>query len=237
MGSAGGATRELRRRTARAVAALEQRFGVPEWDGPEPPLDALVRTVLSQSTSDVNSGRAFEALKAAFPIWDAAFAAGPGAIEAAIRSGGLARQKSRRIHKLLGWVRERFGAFDLSAVHKMPTDEVFETLLPLEGVGVKTIAVMLLFACGRDCFAVDTHVHRIVRRVGLVPATASAERTFHLMAPLVPKGKALSFHLNLLALGRTLCRPTAPRCAVCPLRRLCDYARKEPPAGSKPAGG
>ena len=208
------------------MALLERRFGTPEWDGPEPPLDALVRTVLSQSTSDVNSGRAFEALKAAFPTWAQAFAAGPKAVEAAIHSGGLARQKSRRIVKLLGWVRERFGAFDLSAVHDMPTEEVFATLLPLDGIGVKTIAVMLLFACGRDCFAVDTHVHRIVRRVGLVLATASAERTFHLMAPLVPKGKALSFHLNLLALGRTLCRPTAPRCPECPLRRLCDYATR-----------
>jgi endonuclease-3 len=108
----------------------------------------------------------------------------------------------------------------------MPTDEVFETLLPLEGVGVKTVAVMLLFACGRDCFPVDTHVHRIVQRVGLVPPTASAERTFHLMRPLVPEGKALSFHVNLLALGRTLCRPTEPRCPECPLRRMCDYARR-----------
>ncbi len=216
----------LRRKTARALALLERWFGVPEWDGPEQPLDVLVQTILSQSTSDVNSGRAFEALKAAFPTWAGAFAAGPAAIEAAIRCGGLARQKSRRIHRVLGWVRERFGAFDLAAVHGMPTEEVFRTFLPLEGVGVKTVAVMLLFACGRDCFAVDTHVHRIVRRVGLVPATASAERAFHLMAPLVPKGKALSLHLNLLALGRSVCRPTAPNCPQCPLRRLCDYARR-----------
>ena len=199
---------------------------MPEWDGPEPPLDALVRTVLSQSTSDVNSHRAFSTLKRRFPTWQAAFEAGPRAIEAAIRSGGLASQKSARIHRLLGWVRERFGAFDLARVAEMPTEEVFGLLLPLDGVGVKTIAVMLLFACGRDCFAVDTHVHRIVRRLGLVPETASAERAFHLMAPLVPKGKALSFHVNLLTLGRTLCRPTDPKCPACPLRRLCGHAKR-----------
>jgi len=225
MGNAEKGSQALKRKAARAVAALERRFGTPEWDGPEPPLDALVRTVLSQSTSDVNSGRAFDTLKERFPTWEEAFAAGPGGIEAAIRSGGLARQKGRRIHKLLGWVRERFGAFDLGLVHEMPTEEVFETFLPLEGVGVKTIAVMLLFACGRDCFAVDTHVHRIVRRLGLVPATASAERTFHLMRPLVPADKALSFHVNLLRLGRTVCRPTEPKCPACPLRAGCEYAR------------
>jgi endonuclease-3 len=90
---------------------------------------------------------------------------------------------------------------------------------------VKTIAVMLLFACGRDCFAVDTHVHRIVRRLGLVPQKATAEKTFELMRPLVPEGKALSFHVNLLRLGRTRCRPREPQCPDCPLRRLCHYAR------------
>jgi len=216
----------LRRRTARAVAALERRFGVPEWGGPRPPLDALVQTILSQSTSDVNSHRAFACLKARFATWGAALAAGPGAIETAIRCGGLARQKSRRIHKLLGWVRERFGGLELRCVSEMPTADVFDLLLPLEGVGVKTVAVMLLFACGRDCFAVDTHVHRIVGRLGLVPAKATAEKAFWLMAPLVPQGKALSFHINLLRLGRTLCRPTAPDCAACPLRRQCAYAKQ-----------
>jgi len=217
--------RTLRERTRRAVAALERRFGVPVRDGPRPLLDSLVQTILSQSTSDINSHRAFARLKERFPEWEAAWRAGPRAIEAAIRCGGLARQKSRRIHKLLGWARERFGRFDLSPLAEMPTEEVFATLLPLEGVGVKTVAVMLLFACGRDCFAVDTHVHRIVRRLGLVPQNASAEKTFHLMAPLVPKGKAFSFHVNLLRLGRTLCRPSRPACGDCPLSRLCEHRR------------
>ena len=216
----------LRRKATLAVAALEGRFGVPKRHGGREPLEALVQTVLSQSTSDVNSHRAFGQLKERFPEWEAAWRAGPGEIEEAIRSGGLARQKSRRIHSLLGWVRERFGEFSLRCVGEMSDAEVFGLLLPLEGVGVKTIAVMLLFACGRDCFAVDTHVHRIVRRLGLVPEKASAEKTFELMKPLVPKGKALSFHVNLLKLGRTLCRPTSPACPECPLRRLCGYARR-----------
>ena len=219
-----GSLGPLRRKAARAVAVLERRFGVPEWSGPRPPLDALVQTILSQSTSDTNSHRAFQQLKERFPSWDAALAAGPRRIEAAIRSGGLARQKSARIHKILRWVREQYGKLDLGLVHEMPTAEVFETLLPLEGVGVKTIAVMLLFACGRDCFAVDTHVRRIVRRVGLVPEKATAEKAFGLMAPLVPAGKALSFHVNLLKLGRTLCRPSEPACTECPLRRMCAFA-------------
>jgi len=174
----------------------------------------------------VNSHRAFRTLKERFPTWGKALAASPRGIESAIRSGGLARQKSVRIHKLLAWARERFGSFDLNCLRHMPDDEVFKLLLPLDGVGVKTVAVMLLFGCGRDCFAVDTHVHRIVRRLGLVPEKTSAVKTFDRMRPLVPKGKALSFHLNLLELGRTLCRPRDPDCPPCPLRRLCDYAKR-----------
>ena len=215
----------LRRKTARAVAALERRFGVPEWAGPRPPLDALIQTVLSQATSDTNSGRAFGRLKERFATWDEALAAGPHAIERPIRCGGLAGQKSVRIHEILRWVKDELGELALDFVHDTPDEEVFETLLPLKGVGVKTVAVMLLFACGRDCFAVDTHVQRITRRLGLVPEKASADRIFALMKPLVPKGKALSFHLNLLRLGRTLCRPTSPACPQCPLRRLCNHAK------------
>lgn len=217
----------LRRKARRVAAALETRFGVPERRQARDPLDALVQTVLSQSTSDTNSHRAFRVLRQTFPTWDEAFEAGPEEIEKAIRSGGLARQKSVRIHELLGWVRERFGTFSLACVQEMTDEEAFALLLPLKGVGVKTVAVMLLFACGRDCFAVDTHVHRIVRRLGLVPETANAVKTFRLMKPLVPKGKALSLHVNLLKLGRTLCRPTTPRCTECPLRRMCDCAKAQ----------
>ncbi|MFP4057120.1 MAG: endonuclease III domain-containing protein [Candidatus Brocadiia bacterium] len=229
MGTRAASQQRLRRKTARAVRALEAHFGVPERGPPRPLLDSLVQTILSQSTSDRNSGRAFRSLRERFPTWEAALAAGPGEIEAAIRSGGLARQKSVRIHKLLRWVREESGSLDLSPLRQMPTEEVFAALLPLEGVGVKTVAVVLLFACGRDCFAVDTHVHRIVRRLGLVGQKATAEKTFERMRPLVPEGKAHSFHVNLLRLGRTLCRPRGPRCPECPLRRLCDYARQASP--------
>lgn len=225
MAKQSGEQAALRRKTARAVAALERRFGVPEWGGPRPPIDSLIQTVLSQSTSDTNSHRAFAELRKRFPTWDEALAAGPGAIERAIRSGGLARQKSVRIHAILRWVRDQFGELSLDFLHDRPDAEAFELLLPLKGVGVKTVAVMLLFACGRDCFAVDTHVQRVTRRVGLVPEKAGADRIFELMKPLLPRGKALSFHLNLLKLGRTICRPTDPACPQCPLRRLCKYTK------------
>jgi len=106
----------------------------------------------------------------------------------------------------------------------MDIEEAVDTFLQLKGIGIKTISVVLMFTCGKDIFPVDTHVHRLCGRLGLVPQKASAEKTHHLMQPLVPKGKSYSLHINLLKLGRTICKARKPDCAVCPLREFCPSA-------------
>jgi endonuclease-3 len=188
------------------------------------PLSELIETVLSQNTSDVNSARAFRSLRAAYPTWAAVARAPAAGIERAIRGGGLARTKSRRIRLVLRAVREREGRYDLTGLRGLPLAAAQERLLGLPGVGPKTRACVLLFACGLPAFPVDTHVHRIVRRLGLVEARASAEAAHVRLEPAVPPSRALDLHLNLIRLGRELCRPRAPRCERCPLRRLCPHA-------------
>jgi len=206
------------------TVALERRFGVPKGRRRRDLIGSFVLTQLSQHTSDVNAGRAFDELKARFPEWDDVAKATPRAIAAAIRSAGLANQKGARIRDFVRWVRATFGDYDLSPVRRMPTDEIVRLFTSVKGIGIKTVSVVLLFSLGRDVFPVDTHVHRICRRVGLVPDRATAEQTHHRMAELVPKGKALSLHANCLRLGRTICPARGPRCPECPLNRLCDYA-------------
>jgi endonuclease-3 len=93
-------------------------------------------------------------------------------------------------------------------------------------VGPKTRACVLLFACRHPAFPVDTHVHRIARRLGLVPARAGAPAAQEALEPAVPAGRQLELHLNLIRLGRSLCRPRAPRCPECPLRSRCAHARR-----------
>ena len=188
------------------------------------PLSELIGTVLSQNTSDVNSGRAWRSLRAAFPSWAAVARARPPAIERAIRAGGLARTKSRRIRLVLRAVREREGSYDLRSLRGLSLAAAQQRLLGLPGVGPKTRACVLLFACGLPAFPVDTHVHRIVRRLGLVGERASAEAAHARLEPAVPPARALDLHLNLIRLGRELCRPRAPRCERCPLHRLCPHA-------------
>ncbi|MDZ7377237.1 MAG: endonuclease III [candidate division KSB1 bacterium] len=205
------------------VAALEQHFGVPERNTELDPLSNLILTVLSQNTNDKNRDRAYQRLRAAFPTWEAVMQAPVEAIETAIRPGGLAKQKSLRIKNILEWIYQHYGALNLDALCAMDPEEAIDTFCQLKGIGVKTISVVLMFSCGVDIFPVDTHVHRICRRLGLVPANASAEQTFWLMQPVVPPGKSFSFHINLLNLGRSICLARKPRCSECPISQHCDY--------------
>jgi endonuclease-3 len=215
----------LSQRLLAVAKRLAAAFGRPRRPLSDP-LDTLVETVLSQNTSDRNSTRAFEALKAAFASWADVAAARPRQVEAAIRSGGLARTKSRRIIALLRAVRAREGSYDLGGLRRLGFEAAAARLAGLPGVGPKTRACVLLFACGKDALPVDTHVHRILGRLGLVPESASAEAVHSRIEPAVPAGRALDLHLNLIRLGREVCRPRAPRCPCCPLRQACRYARR-----------
>lgn len=207
--------------TRRIVSLLEKHYGVPERRPHGDPLDSLIHAILSQNTSDVNSGRAYQRLRQAFPTWEAVLKARSGSIERAIRCAGLAPTKAPRIKAALSAVKEQHGTLSLSRLCHMTFDEALDQLGPLPGVGVKTVAVVMLFACGADLCPVDTHVHRLVRRIGLVGENASRDQTFRELRRLVPRGKGLSIHINLIQHGRRACVAGRPRCGDCALRRQC----------------
>jgi endonuclease-3 len=215
----------LSRRLADVDRRLARVYGRPQRPRRDP-LDTLVETILSQHTSDLNSGRAFASLKTAFPTWTRAALAGQPALEDAIRVGGLARVKSVTIRRLLAEVKRREGAYALTGLRRLRREAASERLSGLPGVGPKTRACVLLFACGKPAFPVDTHVHRIVRRLGLVQDRATAGAAQDALEPVVPARHALPLHLNLIRLGREVCRPREPRCPVCPLRPVCAYAKE-----------
>jgi endonuclease-3 len=147
-------------------------------------------------------------------------------IESAIRSGGLERVKARRIRAIVREIAAERGAIDLSFLRGLPTDEVVDYLRHFAGVGSKTAAVVALFGLGREIMPVDTHVHRVVGRIGVVGRPRTREATYRVLAGLVPGGKSLSLHVNLIRLGRALCRPRRPRCPECPIRAECDFGRR-----------
>jgi endonuclease III len=202
---------------------LEAVYGVPK---PEPgldPLDVLIETILSQSTTNANSRRAFESLKQRFPTWEAARRARVSSIEMAIRSGGLARQKSIRIKKLLNEIHKRRRSLDLSFLKSAPLDDAKQFLASFKGVGPKTVACTLLFACNRAVFPIDTHIFRIAKRLRLIPEKCSDEEAHNLMGEMIPRKRYYEVHINMIRHGRKICRPRDPLCEQCCLIDYCGY--------------
>jgi len=205
------------------IQNLKAVYGAPKPNRGLDPLDVLIETILSQSTTNANSDRAFENLKRRFPDWDAARRARVASIEAAIRSGGLAKQKSVRIKELLNEIRKRRGSLDLSFLRKAPLEEAKQFLASFKGVGPKTVACTLLFACNRPVFPIDTHIFRIARRLGLIPDKCSDEEAHSLMGEMIPRARYYETHINLIRLGRKICRPRDPLCEQCCLVDYCEY--------------
>jgi endonuclease-3 len=191
----------------------------------EGPLEELILTVLSQHTSDLNAERAFADLRAAFPDgWQQVVDAPTARVADAVRSGGLANSKAPRIQAILREVREREGGFDLTRLRTMADAEARDYLMSLPGIGPKTAAVVLSFALGRDAMPVDTHVHRVTKRLGLIPPNATAERADRILHDLIPDGLRTPLHVAFIRLGREICKAPTPRCRHCPLKDLCPTA-------------
>ena len=219
-----GPTTADRRRIRTIHRRLVRRFGPLLPPRRTDPLEELILTVLSQHTSDVNAERAFRSLRRRFPTWEEIVRARTISVADAIRSGGLANTKAPRIQAILREVAEREGGFDLSWMRDADDQTIRDYLSSLPGVGPKTVAVVLAFALGRSAMPVDTHVHRVTTRLGLIPPKATAEKADRMLHELVPAPIRVELHVGLITLGREICKADRPRCEICPLNDLCPTA-------------
>jgi endonuclease-3 len=211
----------------RVLETLARSRGpVPRWRR-EDPVACLVGTILSQATNDVLADRAYRGLRRRFPSWNAVLEAPRAEIEEAIRVSGLAAQKARAIQAFLAHLVATRGRITLVDLRRpgLDVDAALAELSSIDGVGVKTAAITLMFAAGVSLCAVDTHLVRILRRLAIVPETASPERAFRILRPLVPEGRGIELHLQLIRHGRTTCRALRPLCTECPLLRMCPFPR------------
>ncbi len=108
----------------------------------------------------------------------------------------------------------------------MELDEARAWLESLVGVGPKTAACVLLFSLGRPVLPVDTHVHRVSRRLGLIEPRTSAERAHQILGEMLPEGAIYDFHVNMVSHGRQVCHARRPRCDACVLAPQCDYLHR-----------
>jgi endonuclease-3 len=209
--------REILRRLAR-------RFGPLDPGRRLEPMDELVLTILSQNTSDVNSGRAFAAIRRRYPTWVALAEANPDELARTIRPGGLANVKAPRILAILHEIVVREGSLDLSWMKGARTARIQAYLTSLPGVGPKTAACVLAFSLGRPALPVDTHVLRVARRLGFFDRRTDAVRAHQVMERLVPPRLRVRMHVGMIRLGREICRAGRPSCEICPLQDLCPTA-------------
>jgi endonuclease-3 len=211
-------------RAADLLRTLATQYGVPQPSSPRVPIDELVSTILSQRTSDTNTDRAITSLRARFPTWDAVTDAPTADVAAAIRSGGLANVKAPRIQEVLRLVRQRTGGFDLGFLASMPLDQAQAWLTDLPGVGAKTAACVLLFALQQPAFPVDSHIHRVALRLGLIPPGTNAVRAQGLLEAQVLPAPVYHAHMLLIRHGRQTCTARHPRCDRCVLKGDCPTA-------------
>ena len=238
---------ELNAENLRQIDELLRRAYGEREDPPHGDLvGELVNTVLSKATNDHNRDRAYASLRRSFPEWAQVAEAPAAAVAAAIRMGGLGDQKAPRIKELLRRLGYGMAAADeaggrtgegagegtdegsqnlVKRAATLPVEEAVPALCALPGVGPKTAACALLFALGRPAFPVDTHIHRIALRLGLIPPKSSAVKAQRLIQAAIPPELALQLHLNLIAHGRGVCRPARPRCTSCVLAPHCQQRR------------
>jgi endonuclease III len=201
---------------------LLQEYGHHLWEASDP-VETLVSTILSQNTNDVNRDRAFLQLRARLPSWDAVRNAPLETLVDAVRPAGLAPTKAPRIQGALDRIAEERGEISLDFLSDMPLNDARRWLLEIPGVGPKTAAIVLLFSLGLPAFPVDTHVHRVTRRLGLIPQSVSREKAHELLEQLIPTELYYPFHINLIEHGRAVCHSRKPECARCLLQDYCDY--------------
>ncbi len=213
---------ELKRKARRIHNTLLKTYGVPVWnrlDG----VSELVSTILSQNTNDGNRDLAYTRLRARFKTWEAVRDADPEAVIEAIRPAGLANQKGPRIQAALRRITEARGELNIDFLRDLPVEEARQWLTSINGVGPKTAAIVLLFCYDMPLFPVDTHIHRVAGRLGLIGPKVTAEQAHTIMEQICPSGQHGTFHINIIRHGRQICHARKPECERCPLQAECHY--------------
>lgn len=210
----------------RLRSALLAVFGPQPHNGRADPLSQLINSVISARTLDAVTWNAFVRLRDAFPDWAALADAAPKRIEAIIAAVTFAERKARQLPTLIRMIQIRAGSLDLNFLAEKPVEEAMEWLQSLPGVGVKTAAVTLNFSAlhGR-ALVVDTHVHRVIRRLGLAGAKSEPAQAYETLMSLVPATwtaeNLFELHWLIKGLGQSICIDAAPRCGMCPLKATC----------------
>lgn len=185
----------------------------------------LIAGLMSQNTTDINRDRAYASLREHFANWSDVAAAPLDKIAAAIQPAGMMNQRAPRIKALLDAIHERAENYSADFLLEIPHEDAFEWLVQRDGIGEKTAAVFLLFQNDAPYFPVDTHIKRVLPRLGWFPVKTPAQKIQPRMTEICPPALMHDFHMNIIRLGKTTCKPRNPKCPVCVLAKMCAFAK------------
>lgn len=204
---------------------LKKFLKLPKRTKRADPLDILIATILSQNTSDLNSFKAYLNLQSYFKSWGNIENAKLSHLTKLISVAGLGNKKARVIKDLIKRLKQEHGSVSLKKIQTLNDEDALKYLTSFKGVGLKTAACVLLFSFNRDICPVDTHVHRILNRVGVIKQK-DTNKTFYELNRIIPHGLAYELHTHLILFGRFICLSKKPKCNNCPLLDICKYDKK-----------
>jgi len=189
------------------------------------PMHELISTILSHRTTGKNEDSAYRKMRERWATWEEIRDADTAELAEAIAESNFADQKAPRIQAVLRQIINEQGTTNIDFLRDMPLDEAMVWLTDLPGVGPKTASLVLLFCFARPVLPVDTHVHRVSQRVGLIGPKVAPTAAHPLLQALLPnEAQTLyNFHIDTLRHGQQICIWGTPRCAKCPLTDICDY--------------
>ena len=212
----------------KATAVYEQlvdTYGERDLSPRREPMHELVSTMLSHRTTHADEERAYYRMMERFKTWEGVRDAPVDELTEAIASSRYPGSKAPNIQKTLTRIIDERGKANIDFLADLSTEDALEWLVALPGVGVKTATLVLLFCFHKPVLPVDTHLHRVSGRLGLIGPKVSAEKAHDELLELLPKDAQvlLTFHKDMLRHGQRVCTYSTPKCERCSLRDLCEY--------------
>jgi endonuclease-3 len=215
----------LRAKAWEVYQRLLQTYGERPLKPRREPMHELISTMLSHRTTQKNEAIAFERMWQRFGSWEAIRDAPLAELTEAIAPANFAEAKAPNIKEALRRIIAERGEPSIDFLADLPPEEGLEWLMSLPGVGIKTASLVLLFCFSKRVLPVDTHVHRVSQRIGLIGPKVSAEAAHKILPGLLPSDPHIlyNYHVSMLRHGQKICIWGTPRCEKCPLTNLCDW--------------
>jgi endonuclease-3 len=217
----------LRQKAAALYDVLTAHYGLLELKPRREPMRELISTMLSHRTTHADEELAYTRMWERFGSWEGIRDAPVDELADAIRTSRWPEVKAPHIKAALARIITERGEANIDFLADWPVEQGMAWLRSLPGVGVKTASLVLLFCFAKPILPVDTHVHRVSQRVGLIGPKVTAEQAHTLLLALLPRDAYIlyNFHKALLRHGQRICTYSDPKCAQCPALSLCNYGQ------------